>query len=231
MPPAVHMMNPNKAKAIRLRIAGNSYNEIRKKIDVAKSTLSSWLKDLPISSTIRKNNILAAKTVWARNITLYNKSRALQARLRAHHIESEAARDISPFSKRELKLVGIALYWAEGYKKAKWSALFCNSDPRMVLLMMRFFREICRVPDEKFRPQVQIHPNVSREEAEKYWSKIIRLPMHTFRKPLMQVSKSSKYRRPPHTLPYGTFRIGIADVQVLYKIRGWIKGISENTGS
>ena len=39
-----------KAKAIRLRKKGFSYNEIRKEVPVAKSTLSLWLKGIPLKS-------------------------------------------------------------------------------------------------------------------------------------------------------------------------------------
>ena len=38
-----------KAKAIRLRRKGKSYNEILEKVPVAKSTLSRWLRDVSLA--------------------------------------------------------------------------------------------------------------------------------------------------------------------------------------
>jgi orotate phosphoribosyltransferase-like protein len=37
------------SEAIKLRKAGLSYGEIRKKLNVAKSTLSLWLKSIPLT--------------------------------------------------------------------------------------------------------------------------------------------------------------------------------------
>lgn len=91
--------------------------------------------------------------------------------------------------------------------------------------MMRFFREVCKIPEDRFRPQVQIHPNISAEQSENYWANITGLKRNSFLKPLLQISKSSKQKRPKNRLPYGTFRIGIADTKVLHKIKGWIQGL------
>lgn len=220
-------MRTDKKTAIKLRQSGKSYNEISKFLHVPKSTLSTWLKNLTISVNIKKYNISKAKQIWANNIIAYNKNRAEKLRKAAIDIQLEAKEEIKKININELKLLGIALYWAEGYNRAKWNALFCNSNPSIVKIMMKFFREICKVPENKFRPQVQIHPNISKEEAENYWSQITNLDKSLFVKPLLQISKASKRRRPHNILPYGTFRVGIADSKVLYKIKGWISALSE----
>lgn len=222
-------MRKDKNKAIELRKTGHSYNEISKFLNIPKSTLSLWLKDLKMSQEIKGNNIFASKRIWARNITQYNKLRAQKAREAAVEIQLNATREFSQLNKNDLKLVGTALYWAEGYNRAKYNALFCNSDPRMVKLMMRFFREICNVPEEKFRPQVQIHKNISALEAENYWSSIIGLDKKMFSKPISQIPKSSTNKRPHNILPYGTFRVRIADAKVLYRIKGLIAGLAQKT--
>lgn len=220
-------MQTIKIQAIKLRKDGKSYNEINKILKIPKSTLSTWLKKFSFSEEIKNKNISASKKIWAQNITKYNKERSRKAILAAETIEKEAAREIPLLNKTMLKIIGSALYWAEGYKKSRWELLFCNSDPVMVKLMMQFFREICEVPEDKFRPQVQIHPNVSQEIAENYWANITNLDKKIFRKPLTQISKSSKRKKPINTLPYGTFRIGVANSKVLSRIKGWIKGLSQ----
>ncbi|MBI5412915.1 hypothetical protein HZA42_01030, partial [Candidatus Peregrinibacteria bacterium] len=221
-------MRKDKEKAIELRKQGKSYNEINKILQIPKSTLSLWLKSLDTSEVIKNDNLTRAKEIWRQNIIKYNKARAFKAQCNAKTIRLTAANEIKELNKDDLKLIGVALYWAEGYNRAKWSALFCNSDPRMVKLIMRFFREICEVPENLFRPQVQIHSNISSQEAETYWSQISNLNKSQFGKPLMQLSKSSQRKRPPRILPYGTFRIGIANVNVLHKIKGWIEGLARN---
>lgn len=219
-------MRKDKQKAFELRKLGRSYNEINRILGIPKSTLSLWLKNVQISKSIKNSNIQKSKTIWAKNIIQYNKIRSLKARHAAQQLQNEAAQEIVTNSQIDLKILGTALYWAEGYKRAKWSALFCNSDPVMIKLIMRFFREVCKVPEDRFRPQVQIHPHVSIQKAEDFWAIVTKLPKKLFRKPLVQLSKSSKQKMPPHRLPYGTFRVGIADVKILYKIKGWMDGLS-----
>lgn len=219
-------MKSLKKEALRLRKLGNSYNEIHQLLGIPKSTLSLWCKDIFQESEIKQRNISKAKIIWARNIIAYNKKRAEQIQIDRVALQLSAQKEISPITEEVLKILGAALYWAEGYKRTKWTPLFCNSDQAMVKLMMRFFREVCKVPEHLFRPQVQIHPNISKEEAEAYWSEVSDLAKNQFRKPLLQISRQSKNKRPANRLPYGTFRIGIADVKILQKIKGWIEGIA-----
>ena len=218
-------MHNNKEKAIQLRKLGKSYNEITKDLNVPKSTLSTWLKDIIIPAKIQEKILKNAQKVWAKNITVYNKKRAFLIRKKWQSFENKISRDIKKLSLEKLKIIGAALYWAEGHKKARWTAMFCNSDPDMIQLIMRFFREVCLVPEEKFKPQVQIHPNISEKATKKYWSKISHLPLNQFRKTLKQVTKSSKGVRPKNTLPYGVFRIHISNVELVHKIKGWTKGL------
>lgn len=218
-------MRKDKERAIKLRIQGISYNEISRELSIPKSTLSGWFKKLHSSEQVKQQNISGAKIIWAKNITAYNKQRSLDSRKRWELIRQKHIKEIGRLSARELLLVGVALYWAEGYKKSNWNLVFCNSDPAMVVLIMKFFGGICNIPKEKIKGQVQIHRNISPEQAIDYWSRISGITKTQFRKPIYQVAKSSKSIR-GNTLPYGTFRILINDVVLVNKIKGWISGLS-----
>jgi orotate phosphoribosyltransferase-like protein len=50
----INKLSSIKKEAIRLRKKGRSYNEISKELGVAKSTLSLWLKGIPLTSEQRK---------------------------------------------------------------------------------------------------------------------------------------------------------------------------------
>lgn len=221
-------MKKDRIQAIQLRQEGKSYSEINKILGTPKSTLSIWLQKIAASEKIKQTNILKAKKIWANNIIQYNKKRAAEKNDAAKNLQLISKKEISLLTKLELKLIGIALYWAEGYKRTKWSPMFCNSDPAMVKIMMRFFREICEVPENRFRPQVQTHPHASQEEAEKYWGNVAKLDRKFFVNPLVQLSSSSKQKRPINRLPFGTFRIRIADSRVINKLKGWIEGIGQS---
>lgn len=220
-------MRKDKNLAISLRKQGKSYNEIAKILKAPKSTLSLWLRNIKMPVEIERKFWDETRKKWARSITEFNKKQAEAARQRAKTLQENAAKDIGALSKKELLLVGTALYWAEGYKKSRWTLAFSNSDPIMIKLIMRFFKEIFDVPKEKIRATVQIHPNVTSEKAINYWSRISGIPKNYFLKSYSRITPSSKQKRPPNTLPYGTLRITIYDTRLINIVKGWIQGISE----
>ncbi|MDD4894950.1 MAG: hypothetical protein PHW54_06545, partial [Candidatus Omnitrophica bacterium] len=76
----------------------------------------------------------------------YNALKKRQSESRQNIIIANAIEDIGGISERELKLIGIALYWAEGYKGTACSGVeLTNADSAMIKLMMRWFRQICGV--------------------------------------------------------------------------------------
>ncbi len=216
-----------KDQAIKLRKKGLTYNEISKKIKVPKSTLASWFKNLPFNKQIKEKNYNKLQKKRAEILTKYNINRAKKANLKNASQQEVSKKEIKKINKNELKLIGTALYWAEGYKKTKWCIVFSNSDPKMIQLMMNYFINICNTPKDKIKGQVQIHPNIAKGKATLYWHNISKIPKTQFRKPLTAISKSSKQKRSINTLPFGTFRIIINDIELVNKIKGWTKGIEE----
>jgi len=219
-------MRRDKNLAIRLRKQGKSYNEIVKVLRIPKSTLSLWLRNVKMPVEIERKFWDKTRKKWARSISKFNKERIKTAREKAKKIQEDASQDIGTLSRRELLLIGTALYWAEGYKKARWSLQFSNSDPTMIRLMMQFFKKVCNIPKEKIRALVQIHPNVTSKRAVNYWSRISEIPKTQFAKSYSRLTPSSKQKRPFNTLPYGTLRIGVYDAEITNILKGWIQGIA-----
>lgn len=221
-------MRRDKNLAINLRKRGKSYNEISKIINAPKSTLSVWLRDVKMPARIKKEFWSKTREKWAKSITEFNKKQGERARRKSEKLQENATNSIKNLSKKDLLLVGTALYWAEGYKKSRWTATFSNSDPSMIEVIMKFFEKICGVPKRKLKAIVQIHPNVTPKQAINYWSRISRIPQNQFSKCYSRLSPSSKQKRPINTLPYGTLRISVYNYKIINKIKGWIKGISQN---
>jgi len=220
-------MRKDKATAIKMRKQAKSYNEINRLLNVPKSTLSCWFRGFEIPEKVKNKLLTQAQRKWAQNITNYNKRRALLIEKEKHKTQQTVAEDIGKLTDRELLLVGSTLYWAEGNKKDRWSIRFCNSDPAIIKIIMKFFRKICNVNENKFRAQIQIHPNISEENTKVYWSKITKIPINQFTKTQTALSKSSRFRRPSNTLPHGTLHIKVSDVNLVNRLKGWILGISK----
>jgi hypothetical protein len=90
---------------------------------------------------------------------------------------------------------------------------------------MKFFREICHVPEKKFRGHIHTHEESNVVKAEKYWSKITLIPMSQFFKTYTKPSRASKGLK--HNLPHGTFDIYVCDTKLFLRIMAMIKKITE----
>lgn len=220
-------MRKERETAICLRKEGKSCREINRLLNIPRGTLFDWFRDTELSSEARKNIYLDARKIWAENIIKYNKKRAVIALESAEKAQEMSSKEIGRLTNRELLLAGTALYWAEGDKKNRWSAKFCNSDPSVIKIIMEFFRKICHIREDKFRPEIQIHPNISEKKAKIYWSEIAGVPINQFIKTQILISKSSKLKRPANTLPCGTLHIKISDISLVNRLKGWILGLSQ----
>ena len=215
----------NRARA--LRIQGRSVGEIARITGCSKSSISCWVRDIPLSEK-QIERLQSNKSRGLARAALHpNSPRQRWSRIR-EDVMQLAEREIPIQRNLEaLKTVGAALYWAEGYKAGRNLVSFSNSDPEMIRLMMVFFREACQVPPEKFRGTIHIHPHLNAEKARQFWSNISGIPMTQFHKTQMAVSRASREKR--DTLPLGTFSIVISDTRLQCKILGWIRGMHKWT--
>ena len=225
----IHLKN----RAISLRRKGKSYNNIRKILGLkSKGTLSHWFKNIKLSKKsielLNKNNKLAYK----RGLFIANKNRKIKIENENKKAFIDGQGYIQSISKKELLLIGAVLYWGEGTKseRSAVSLNFSNSDPLMILVYMRFIREILKIPEERIRAGIHIYPSISSDEAKKFWSKTTKLPENRFYI-ITQVSRASQNKRPFNILPYGTLAVKINSRQQFYKVKGMIKGIVLNTRS
>jgi len=214
-------------KALEQRKKGLSYSEISRQLHVPKSTLSGWLKDLPLSKIAKNKNIEKSKLVSARNIIALNKKRATAYRAKVKASLSQYAKSTPVAKKSELFWLGLALFLAEGGKREKWSVRFVNSDPLLIKIMMRFFRQICSVSDNSFRFRIHLHKNTNPDESLKFWSKIASISENQFYRPYLAIPKSSRGKRPKNRLPFGTLHVMISDVELVRKLKGWIMGLQK----
>lgn len=210
-----------KHEARKLRSQGCSINEIRKKLNVAKGSVSLWVRDIKL--TQQQTQKLSEKGVQQAIVEQRRATRLKNESAKRQFIINVAQKQVRRLSQRELWLIGSMLYWAEGTKTKRGTVQFSNSDPRMIKLMMVFFRKVCKVPEEKFRGYIHIHPHLDYRKAEKYWSSISGISQKKFFKTYRKMNKASKNAK--DTLPFGTFDIYICSTELFLKIYGWVIGI------
>ena len=224
-------MHPKYQKAIKLRLAGKSYGEIARTLDISKGSLSVWFKNLKLPGYTQK--LLEEKMRIAREHNLFenNRRRTQAIQIENQGIKQTAANEIKPLSKYELTLIGAALYWGEGWKRGTTHSVeLANSDPDMITLYLRFLREILRVPEEKLRVSIQVHPNINTRSSINFWSKVTGISRERFRI-TRQISRASKGKRPRNLLPYGTLRLSVCSRPKFFQIKGWIDGLTQQGNS
>ena len=228
-------MRNDKDKALKLRLQGHSYNEIQQILKVPKGTLSSWFTNLQLSSEAQariKHRVYAGAL---RGLIKRNQHQTHLAIQRMRDTRTKAMKEIMRIDLEELKIIGVVLYWAEGYKRAitrngreltHHGVALSNSDPRLICLFLRFLREVCGVQDEKIHAEVRIFEHMSEKQVLAFWQKTTSIPKQNFGKTYYGISKSSLGKKPFNRLPYGTISIRVNNTNLFHKIMGWIQGLS-----
>ncbi len=229
-------MRQDKNKALKLRLEGKSYNEINKILGIPKATLSGWFTRLELSDKANNRISKRVSEKSLKGLIERNKSQTHLAEQRARATRETAKREITKLSKRELFLLGVSIYWTEGYKKpivqngkikTFHSVSITNSDPNLIKMFTKFLIDICKVPEEKITANLRIYKHQNENYLLEFWSKTTNIPYSRIKKFYYGVSESNLDKKPFNTLPYGTIQIRVNNTELYHKIMGWIDGLSQ----
>ncbi|MDP2641207.1 MAG: hypothetical protein Q8P39_01550 [Candidatus Yanofskybacteria bacterium] len=219
----------DRKKAIELRKRGFSYNEIRQRIRVSKSSLSLWLRSVGLSKQ-QKQRLTEKKQLSTRNG--WEKWRA-QRIAKTQSIKAGARQEIPKITREHLFLMGSMLYWAEGAKEKPWRSAqvkLNNTDPRMLTLFLLWLTEICKVPMKDIRFEIYLHENSVNNVAkvQQYWSRSLNIPKRALSKVYFKNNEIKTHRHNTGMDYYGgvTVRVG-KSTDFNRKIAGWIEGVDQ----
>ncbi|MEK7669316.1 MAG: hypothetical protein AAB350_01860 [Patescibacteria group bacterium] len=176
-------LQKEKEEAIRMRLGGMSYSQIKSKIKVSKSSLSAWLAKYPLSD----ERIRELRDVNPRRIENYRKTMALKWQAKLNVALEKAKKDIKHLSKRELFILGFALYWAEGGKTRKSTLHFGNTDPDMLKVFVKWLI-LLGVPKERLRVKLHMYKDMDKEKTISFWEKTLGIKSDQFGKPYVKNS-------------------------------------------
>lgn len=172
-----------RARARELRSRGMTYDQIQVELGCSKSSISLWVRDLPKPARTRtpEEASAIARRGWEATLQRREEQRQLT--------KQDSAGDVGELSDRELYLVGVVLYWAEGAKDKPWarreSLKFINSDPNVIKLYLKWL-ELQDVAPERLRLCVSIHESADVEEATRFWEEVTGLGPASFNKPVLK---------------------------------------------
>ena len=217
-------------KAIQLRRKGYSYNEILKEVPVAKSTLALWLHSVGLSRYIKQ--ILSDKK--RRGILKGGQARHNQRVALTKSIFEKCKKELGPLSHRDLLLMGIMLYWAEGSKEKEArpgsGIRFTNSDARMIRLFLVWLLKVVTVPKEKIHFSIYIHTNQSGRITDhcRYWSKQCGFALSSFNKVYYKVHQPKTNRINIGDNYHGVLNIMVrSSSELLRRTAGWVEAIGQ----
>ncbi len=215
-------------KARDLRKRGVSVKKIAKYLDISKSTVSLWVRDIILSveqlEALRKSSLDGAERGRLKNSLLQkNKRIKMMEEFKKMGIEK-----IGYLTERELLIAGIAFYWGEGYKKGR-RLNFCNSDPAMLIFFLEWLKICFEVDPQDVKCRVGINEIHKKREqiVKEYWSKICGIPLNQFTATSFKKVQNKKVYDNFNN-HYGTLSIEVRQPARFYgKIIGLIEGLSQ----
>jgi hypothetical protein len=201
--------------ARKLRREGLSMREIERRLGVARSTVSLWVREIELTDHQREE-------LRARGASARTRARRVYYRARRRMFQDEGrevARNSEPFH-----AAGCMLFWAEGSRHRNY-AQFTNSDPAMMAFFVQFLRGYFDLPNDAVRIACNLFADHEerQRQIEDFWLATVDLPRSCMTKTMVNKYSRSSKRTRKNRLPYGTCRLTVHSTQVVQHIYGAIQ--------
>jgi transcriptional regulator with XRE-family HTH domain len=227
-PPPEWTKRPNakddlRAKARELRLQGWTYDQIEAELGCSRSSVSLWVRDLPKPEpryTPEEQRALMREGLARRRAAERDKR---------EETKTAALREISELTDRELFMVGVALYWAEGSKSKPYDrrerVIFVNSDPGVIKTYLAWL-DLLEVDRARLTFRLLIHESADVDRAHSFWAAVADIDTSVFAKPTLKRHNPKTVRKNTGDDYHGCMVIGVARSAHLYnRIDGWWNGI------
>jgi hypothetical protein len=212
------MKNVEKQQSVELRKQGWSIKKIASHVNVAKSSVSVWVRDIALTEeqklgleqNVRKGVLKSIQTKIKNCREIRNK---YQSEGKEH------AKNLNP-----LHLAGCMLYWAEGGKD-KNTVAFSNSDINMVRFFKRFMDGCYELAPEDYRIHCNFYTDIhTQEDVEQYWLQQLDLPRSCLRKSTVNYHSRYSQNKKKAKSEYGVCKLVVHKTKIVQHIFGAIQG-------
>lgn len=222
-----------KEKAIRLRLKEQlGYGAIRKRIPVAKSTLSAWLRNFPLS----KERITELKKAgWLKSEVKIERYRAAMREKRERKDREEYEKYLRYFNKKIPQKIfftsGLMLYLAEGSKTNNYTISIANTDPRIIKFFIRWLHKFFGVPKDKLKGSLHLYKNMDIEKEKEFWKNELGFNAAQFYRPYITKNKKASFLY-KESFRHGTcsvlFSNTIIKRKIMMAIKAYVDTILDN---
>lgn len=216
-----------RAEAIKLRLRGYTFGQIKRELGVAKSTLSGWLRNLPLSEEqllLLSKNRAISRDIRIERFRQTAKNKWVN-RLKGKLLEQE--KSLLPLTTKELFIAGVFLYWGEG-DKGRNVVSVSNTDPRVINFVLYWMTKILKMPREQIYVRLHLYSDMDSKTETNFWSKILNLPKNQFKPPY--IKKTTREGITYKSFGHGTCNLICFSMVLSEKIAMSIKAISDRYG-
>ncbi len=212
------LMEQQEARRMR-RDEGLSLNEIAARLQVSKSSVSLWVRDIVLTEP-QVAQLTAQNPLYNRQLLSSQLSRARSRNVRVGYQEAGRQRARQGDA---LHMAGCMLYWAEG-SKSRCDVGFTKSDPKMVAFFVRFLEHCYRVQKHEIAVYINCFDDQeSVSEIEDFWLERLGLPRMQLRKTTVNYFSSYSQKKRISKLRYGTCRVNVHRTEIVQNIYGAIQ--------
>lgn len=171
-----------KPKAIKMRQAGISLRGVEKKLNIPRSTLSGWFKEIMLTDEqkTKLKKVHVEHLIEARKIAV--KWHNTQKELRIKDAEDKALISLNQVKVNDLFIQELALamlYLGEGGKTDS-GTIMGSSDPLILKFFIKMLLNNYQVDINKIKCALHLRADQSPEKLKRYWSKQLNIPLKNF---------------------------------------------------
>ncbi|HEX8946868.1 MAG TPA: hypothetical protein VF829_01485 [Candidatus Paceibacterota bacterium] len=215
-----------KPEAVRLRKRGYSVRAIEMRLSVPRSTLSGWLKSVPLTEA--QKVVLKRKAdrglVQARKKAVQWHNEQKEERVAEAARQGAQVLDTIPKNPEIQELALAMLYLGEGTKS---HTTLASSDVRIARFFVSSLQTLYDVPTEKIRCHLHLRSDQDPESLALFWSKALGLPLENFGKALID-RRTIKTKTYDHYKGVCSISCGRVAIQrrLMYIANGFCDGIA-----
>jgi len=198
-------------RARELRAQAWTLDDIALELNVAKSSVSRWVRDVEFVPNPRRRS-------RRRGPNRLQRAKAAEI----EHCRVEGIARVGQLSDREFLMAGLGLYAGDGAKGGTEVA-FANSNPKLVAFFCAWFREFFDVDESRLRIHLYLHEGLDLEAATSHWSLVTKIPAEQFSKPYRAVADPTR-RTSKHV--YGCCHVAYSSAFVHRQILGMLSALS-----
>ncbi|MEK7635309.1 MAG: helix-turn-helix domain-containing protein [Patescibacteria group bacterium] len=199
-----------KREAKKLRIKGGTVRDIAKKLGISFSTISFWCRDIKLSEAMIKKMKFNKQEKSVKGLLKYSEIKRNQRIKNTFDQKQIGAQTVSKLSDRDVLMIGLGLYWGEGYKESNDEMGFTNSNPQMVKFYLKWLKQNnIKKEDLIFRLSINEVFINQEKKIKNFWIKYLNIQENQFSKTTFIKTKLKKANMRNLTTYKGILRVKV----------------------